>query len=288
MPKHRESERRAPVKERFEDPEVLAVLVVVLAFIACLFTLRPDRELLDRAVAAREKRVEAQEAFLEKRPFLKGLVVALPLDGTAENLAEDLGNPRKGKCEFVGDGRFGKAGRFGSQRYLWYSALEISVQGTWALWLRVRPNEDFANEQRFMTANGYMLVLGKERIYMQFHDNSVRKLTAPITGKGEWMHVAMTWGGDNDEAGVRLYMDGRLVGKTPYSGRPRWQERALGIGASYDPPRLGFDGELDDICVYNRALASIELQQLMEKGIVRLLEESQAGTPPDSPAESSE
>ena len=37
---------------KIEDPEVLAVLAVVLAFIACLVALRPNRELIDRAGGA--------------------------------------------------------------------------------------------------------------------------------------------------------------------------------------------------------------------------------------------
>jgi len=257
------------MKWRLEDPEVLAVLVVVLAFVACLFTLRPDRELLDRAIAAHEKRVQARIEARGERPMLKGLVMALPFDGNVKDLIGQDRVLREVGITFAKDGRHGKAARFSPRKYLWCDPVRITTEGTWAFWMRIGQEADLSREQRLMTANGYGLTLDGQ-LRMHFHDNRVRRIAAPAPGKGAWTHVAMTWQYADEKGSIQLYVNGRSVGKQPYSGQPTWQNRTLGIGVSYKPPDFGFNGDLDDICVYDRALTPAELKLLMEKGITFL------------------
>jgi hypothetical protein len=69
-----------------------------------------------------------------------------------------------------------------------------------------------------------------------------------------WTHVAMTY----DGTAVRLYVSGRLVASTAATGRLLQTSRPLRIGGDM----LGewFDGVIDEVRVYDRALSPAEIQ----------------------------
>jgi hypothetical protein len=85
---------------------------------------------------------------------------------------------------------------------------------------------------------------------------------------GEWAHVAATWDGSD----MRLYKNGAEVGSTAKGGSEVATDPNLkvAIGSqpsdafAADPSHVAkyFDGLIDDVSVYNRALSPDELQQL--------------------------
>jgi hypothetical protein len=85
---------------------------------------------------------------------------------------------------------------------------------------------------------------------------------------GEWAHVAATWDGSD----MRLYKDGAEVGSTAKGGSEVATDPNLkvAIGSqpsdafAADPSHVAkyFDGLIDDVAVYSRALSPDELQQL--------------------------
>ncbi len=91
----------------------------------------------------------------------------------------------------------------------------------------------------------------------------------------EWCHVAMV----ADGSLLRLYRNGVEVGSAAYDGIARQQPvRNLSIGCTLDAsgakprsPGQGFwDGRLDEICIFNRALTPAQVQQLYSgKGLRR-------------------
>lgn len=77
----------------------------------------------------------------------------------------------------------------------------------------------------------------------------------------EWVHVAATY----DGTAMKLYQNGILVGSTPASGDiTQAPSVPLRIGINPGDYR-GWDGAIDDVRIYNRALTTEELDDVMNK-----------------------
>ena len=74
-----------------------------------------------------------------------------------------------------------------------------------------------------------------------------------------WTHLATTYDGTN----LRLYVNGTLVTTTAASGAISTSTGALRIGANTIWPEEAFQGLIDEVRVYNRALTTAELTQDM-------------------------
>ena len=83
--------------------------------------------------------------------------------------------------------------------------------------------------------------------------------TVPV---GTWTHVAATYDGSR----LRLYIGGRAAGSLAVTGRTCANDEPLAVGAK-DAPALGileafWDGRLDDVRVYRRALSATAVADL--------------------------
>lgn len=79
---------------------------------------------------------------------------------------------------------------------------------------------------------------------------------------GRWTHVASTYDGTR----LRVYLDGNVVGTKTVTGRTCVNAEPLAVGAK-DHETKGlleafWDGRLDDVRIYNRALTQAEVRQL--------------------------
>src|SRR5208337_1866251 len=89
---------------------------------------------------------------------------------------------------------------------------------------------------------------------------------APVTD-GQWHHVAATYDGET----ARIFVDG-----LPQTRNPRWNiaiphnDFALRLGGFVDPdeahddPKASFEGTLDEVMIFNRALSAAEVWHLNE------------------------
>lgn len=75
---------------------------------------------------------------------------------------------------------------------------------------------------------------------------------------GEWKHVVMT----HDSVGDKIYMNGVKVNEKAFAGALKKTKYNLGIG--YEPIGKGnfFDGDLDEVQIYNKALTASEVADL--------------------------
>ncbi len=81
----------------------------------------------------------------------------------------------------------------------------------------------------------------------------------------QWQHVAVTY--DENTGQVSFYINGILSGQTAYSENPVDSESSpLVIGIRYYDMQRAFDGEIDSMRIYNRALTSEEISSLTELG----------------------
>ena len=79
---------------------------------------------------------------------------------------------------------------------------------------------------------------------------------------GRWKHVATTY----DGAWLRIYIDGAAAGSMRVTGRTCVSGEPLAVGAKNNPTKglleAFFDGRLDDVRIYDRALSKDEVGQL--------------------------
>lgn len=105
---------------------------------------------------------------------------------------------------------------------------------------------------------GYRLGLGDGKLCWQVPKTPwSHLLQAPEPVEiGKWQHVAATY--DNDT--MRLYLDGREVASVQRGGPINPSDSALCLG-SYAPghPRAFFQGALDEVRIWDRALAAAEI-----------------------------
>jgi len=81
---------------------------------------------------------------------------------------------------------------------------------------------------------------------------------------GEWYHVAVVR--DDDIKTIKLYVNGNLEGSNSYAGKipvSLQGNKYLGSSGSWGDY---FNGELDEVEIYNRALSDLEIQSIFNAG----------------------
>ena len=88
--------------------------------------------------------------------------------------------------------------------------------------------------------------------------------TTATISPNQWFFVAGTYDGD----AVRTYINGvEKAANTDASGPTNSKSDSLRIGSGYpDYPTAWFDGKIDDVRIYERALSTEEIQQLYQEG----------------------
>lgn len=98
--------------------------------------------------------------------------------------------------------------------------------------------------------------------------NSVRVPMADMMRAGEWIHIAGVYTGDR----IELYVDGELVISEPSSGnliQPENNRLFIGTKSPQAPAGDTWNGRLDEVAIFNKALNADEIKQVMG-GIGRL------------------
>jgi beta-lactam-binding protein with PASTA domain len=95
-------------------------------------------------------------------------------------------------------------------------------------------------------------------------DQGVREAAHTPLGLNTWSHIAVTYDGAN----MRLYVNGALVATKPQTGTIATGNQPLRIGNSNASISEGFNGLIDEIRIYNRALSATEIGTDMNTPIV--------------------
>lgn len=162
------------------------------------------------------------------------------------------------------------------------NSLDMTTAITMAAW--VKP-EKIGTTQNIIkktigttTANGYELSLGSGgKVFVRLNGNATYRIDSstsyPTTGT-EWMHVAATYDGTN----IKLYIDGVLEGTKP-GVTIGTNATNLGIGAEPASTVINFyQGTMDDVRIYNRALSLSEIQTLAGVATTATLTINKTGT----------
>ena len=188
-----------------------------------------------------------------------------------------------GDAALVGDlnGRGGVLGLDGNGDYVLvpnYPTLSAAASGSaWVYAAAGTPNnwasilKNWGGTQAGQFHFGLRQGTGKLDIQIDTDNGFVNVTSADVLSVDEWHHVAFTADGST----LRLYQDGVEVGSASYTGglsTPLMSSLAIGVktdntGESPDGANPGYwDGKIDDVRLYNRALTASEVALLKEEG----------------------
>ncbi|MHC4623117.1 MAG: LamG domain-containing protein [Planctomycetota bacterium] len=96
--------------------------------------------------------------------------------------------------------------------------------------------------------------------------NTTVSTSADSAPSGAWYHVVMVYDYNGGNKDMKAYLNGKLdgTGAFAYNTGSTTPEKALAIGArSYESTVTSyFDGQIDDVMIYDRALEAWEVRQL--------------------------
>ncbi len=253
-------------------------------------------EVLEREIkAAEESLADARVLPLEvtwSQPFLgkiapaprEGLTAHYELDGNFSDLSGRFqhGHSVRGDPSFVA-GVIGRAAAFDGDTQVSFGEVGTFDRGeafTIAFWLRSGSSQPISVLQKVedvFTRRGYefafedRVLIGIQKwaqrlsfkIVARWPDSSIQIRTAKRFAMGEWLQVSLTNDGSGRASGLHLFVNGVLqqleVQQDALNGSFR-TEAPLQLG----DVRLGkpFNGAIDDLRIYKRALNEAEIQQL--------------------------
>ncbi|MGH2613206.1 MAG: LamG-like jellyroll fold domain-containing protein [Rhabdochlamydiaceae bacterium] len=150
------------------------------------------------------------------------------------------------------------------------SSFDPATQITIAFWMN--PDTVSINYQHMVfkyngNLTAYGVWLHNANVYMETNNNSIHSLTSNATvSVGDWHYIAVTFDGTTQ----KLYIDGSLDNEATPSGM-------TGISYGTDPSEYplkigsgdynnGFEGYIDDVRFYDRALSASEISNLAGGG----------------------
>lgn len=129
---------------------------------------------------------------------------------------------------------------------------------------------------------GYELQISTTNVLRMYLNNNISTgNNIEVTGTtnihdGEWHFAAMTYDGSSNASGTKIYIDGVDESSTVTDGLTATINNAVNINVCRRPGSadLHYDGSIDDLRVYNRALSAVEVFEyyvLSQHGYPRLL-----------------
>lgn len=211
----------------------------------------------------------------------EGLVLYFPFDEGTGDTVEDLsGTGNDGTIHgatWVKEGKINSALSFEGNNYVEVphsETLSITKEITIMAWTYM--NEGSSGELAIVSkgqwaANDLPYELTEtpgDVIYWQFYDNAGRDSCNPSApAVGEWHHIAGTYDGES----FFCYVDGELKKEWAYKGEMPENEASVTIGKRSKAEECFFNGMIDEVAIYNRALSEEEVKEAME-GIASAIE----------------
>ena len=151
------------------------------------------------------------------------------------------------------------------------SSLDVDEAITIAAWIKVRTTPpvgvwyDVATKQAGCAGRNYGLWINQGNGTLHFSTTNCSGSTSiSSVSDNVWHHVVVTY--ENADGNARYYIDGQLDATKSHGA-----DMSGGINAS--PIRIGnadFDGFIDEIAIYERALTTAEIQKLYAEGLEKL------------------
>lgn len=162
--------------------------------------------------------------------------------------------------------------RASSQRFLGgtTSALQPASALTFSMWIYVNasPVSYCAIAGNTLSGNqrGYLFDMAVSGKYLSFQiGNGTWGIVSTTYTVGSWTHIVGTWDGET----VRLYKNGTEVGTPVAKASITYTDCGFSLGTYYNDTTSAnmFDGMIDEVGVWNRALSSTEVIKLYNSGL---------------------
>ena len=154
-----------------------------------------------------------------------------------------------------------------------YPALEIGTNSlTIDAWVNRSPNNPnsppsvIVDKRDPNTYAGYSLALSYGNLVLQLNGVNYRDTSGVVPPDGRWHFVAVTVHQTGAAATAQFYVDGAATTATAVAGGNLSNSSALWVGASPIGGNQPWLGDLDEIEVFNRALAPAELLAIYQAG----------------------
>jgi hypothetical protein len=221
------------------------------------------------------------------RVDLRGCVLHLGMDeaqwtGALGEVVDDCGTPNSGQATggvtTAPSGMVGRAASFvgaGCVRIENHAELHATTELTMAAWLFptaatdgntglgvIGKRRDYGNGTEYT-----MFLLSEARVHFDVDvEDNPRSPSPNSIPLNHWTHVAIVYrGGEAPSARVRLYLDGRPEATLPASAAaiaPETSTLWIGCLPYGDAPAQSFRGMIDEVYLWNRALADGEIDVL--------------------------
>jgi hypothetical protein len=229
-----------------------------------------DARVYSRALSSSEIQTLYEWGSLDlARPRTDG-VAYYPLDGDANDVWGTNDGTNNG-VTFVDDAIRGQAGEFevGNSDYIElsddsYTSITVSV---WLKW------DGDTSTGRYIASGGYdgttyteweFWIDGSNLRWNTYDGSNAHGVTGPTVPDGNWVHAVGTY--DESAGEYRLYINGELVGVSSDSFGPadadNSQPYTIGATMIDGSPSNHFDGLIDDVRIYDRALSPSEVFEL--------------------------
>jgi len=192
-------------------------------------------------------------------------------EGTGDIAADSSGNGNdgtlNGPVEWTTEGKIGGAMAFTGPYNFVLVPNDPSLNPTQEITIAAWINPSWTGNNRILqkstegSDNQYRLIKeGGNNIRFHIPPASNFEVTGNIPPQGEWTHLAATYDGSM----IRVYYDAVMVGEAAFNDDMSVSDGPLFIGNKWSQAPAGdeFNGIMDDVRIYNRALSQSELQRL--------------------------
>lgn len=192
---------------------------------------------------------------------------------TKDSSGSDNNGTLGGNPQWV-NGVFGKALELnGSTDYVNIpdsNYLDLTTAGTIEVWAKKDTQKSY---QMYVTkgiasaGTGYQLMdySTTGRIVLRWGSDGNNIVTDEVVPTGRWYHIVGVYNGSY----LKIYLNGALSKNVPYTTNAVANTDPLRIGRRSDAASYFFDGTIDEVRIYNRALYAGEIQQLYAEGAVK-------------------
>jgi regulation of enolase protein 1 (concanavalin A-like superfamily) len=144
------------------------------------------------------------------------------------------------------------------------ASLNVTTALTLATWIRTNDAADGQNNPYVAKGNSSYALRQNTGNNIEFSvaaGGSLRTAALPISAgfNGLWHHVAGTYDGSN----LKLYVDGQLSATTPSTGAIGTNAFGVNFARDAEQTWCWYNGALDDVRIYSRALTQAEIQAIM-------------------------
>ena len=209
--------------------------------------------------------VSSSPVFVPPSFLTNGLVAYFPFNGNA-NDASGNGHNATVYGTVLNTDRFGKtnaAYHFTGGQYI-DIPLDCSSQKplTYSLWFNQDspaqwPDQALIWNGTFDAAGNDLGIWNSTNNLWVDYQTRMQYYSSFVVTQHTWVHVTVTFSDT-----VILYVNGQIIGQADYPSQPVSRSSVTRLGKSQDFYDTSFEGVIDDVRIYNRALSSNEVAQL--------------------------